>query len=106
MDIDKEERHASSSVEDHTRLSSGGVEDPVVGTRLWSQMWLVILQRLGSLFFFNRHCGRRRSEFGLRRGRHRGGLFFGGCRSWGSRLFLDLSCADHSFGGSKRKLRK
>lgn len=104
MDIDKEERHASSSVEDHTRLSSGGVEDPVVRTRLWSQMWLVILQQLGSLIFFNRHRGRRRSELGLQRGQHRGGLFFGGCRSWGGRLFLDLSCADHSFGGSERKI--
>lgn len=97
-------RRASSSVEYHTRLSSGGVEDPVVRTRLGSQMWLVILQQLGGLIFLNRHRGWRGRGLRLRRGQDWGGLFFGGCRSWGGRLFLHLRCADHSFRGWARNI--
>lgn len=54
MDSEREEGVFSSSVEYHTRLSSGGVEDPVVRARLRSQVGLVVLL-INRLFrFFSR----------------------------------------------------
>lgn len=83
----------SSSVEYHTRLSSGGVEDPVVRARLGSQVRLVLLQVTAVALRSRR--GRSRRGLRLRWGHDGNRLFLG---RWGGRFLLHFGRADLGFG--------
>lgn len=84
----------SWSVENHTGLSSWGVEDPVVRARLGSQVRLMTLHQL--------LVGGRSRWFGLWRGGHGWRLLLGWNRSRGSRFLLHLWLADFGFRSLKR----
>lgn len=79
-----------SSVENHTGLSSGGIEDPVVRARLGAQVRLVVLQR--------RLVGRQRSRLRFWSGRDDGWrLFLSWSRRRGGDLLLHCRLAHFGF---------
>lgn len=93
---DKEMR-VSWSVEHHTRLSTGGVEDPVVRARLGSQVRLVVLPITIIRTRLLGRWGRGRGRAGLRRGQDNSRLFLGRHGRWRRHLLLHFRLGNCSF---------